>query len=84
MPWRPATTTVAAVATNRPSLTAAAHARRSMIGVRSRTVKKCDDVTGMYTQATDSCTVGNAICPTAPTGVPDYAMVSVMLLLHAC
>jgi hypothetical protein len=55
-----------------------------MIGVRSRTVKKCDDVTGMYTQATDSCTVGNAICPTAPTGVPDYAMVSVMLLLHAC
>ena len=50
-----------------------------MVSVRSRVLKVCDDVTGMYTQATDSCTVGNEICPTPPTGMLDYVMVSLMV-----
>jgi hypothetical protein len=49
-----------------------------MVSVRSRVLKRCDDVAGQYSQATDSCTVGDEVCPAAPSGmVGDYVQVRV-------
>ncbi len=48
--------------------------RRAMISPRSRVLKICDEDGGVYTQATDSCSFGNPVCP-ATQGM-DYTMQS--------